>query len=193
MTEAAPAEATNHEDLSAWEAAALSGKLEAVFDKIQRERMAGIPILNSALRVASVGMQRLGPSWLSVLITPWFINVMLLPGSEAEAEAWAKTPIGTKITRALPCGTFEFIAGSENGIGPYQMCSLFSPVLEIQDQAAALAVAEASLTAVLDESLHPDNQKKAAAAAAKEAAKDAARVSRRDLFSGLVKERGGQQ
>ena len=47
--------------------------------RIQRERMADIPLLNPALEVQAVGFSVWEAYCLGVLITPWFMNLMLLP------------------------------------------------------------------------------------------------------------------
>ncbi|MGO9171361.1 MAG: [NiFe]-hydrogenase assembly chaperone HybE [Rhodomicrobium sp.] len=163
----------------------LTRDLEGVFRNIQHERMQDIPILNPALSVADIGMRLFSDAWLSVLVTPWFINLMVLPGSEADADAWASVPAGSKIVRQFPAGAFEFICSAEDGIGPYQMCSLFSPVLEFENQEAAMAAAEAALNALFDASLHPDRSKEHAASAPPLQEKPATpAVSRRDLLRG---------
>lgn len=184
MTEAAPFEASPERE--ALIAAGLSRNMEAVFRKIEQERMQDVPILNHALSVACVGMRRSGGCWLSVLVTPWFINLMLLPGNEAEAGAWNNIAPCSKVMRQFPSGLFEFIRGGEEGIGPYQMCSLFSPVLQFDNQEAALAAAGAALAALFDASLHPDRP----GGAQQEG--QAEKVSRRDLFAGFLRERGGR-
>ncbi len=163
----------------------LTRDLEAAFRRIERERMHGVPILNPALSVAAIGMRALEGAWLSVLVTPWFINLMLLPGSEADAPAWSGMAPGTKVMRQFPAGAFEFICGAEEGIGPYQICSLFSPVLEFENQDAAVAAAEAALGALFDASLHPGRNKEEAALAP--TAREAPKVNRRDLLSGNLK------
>jgi [NiFe] hydrogenase assembly HybE family chaperone len=167
----------------------LSRNLETVFSRIERQRMRDVPILNPALSVACIGMQPFGGGWLCVLVTPWFINLVMLPGDEASAETWGAMGAGTKSMRQFPAGGFEFICASEPGIGPYQMCSLFSPVLEFENQEAALAAAEASLTALLDASLNPANEEaaKQPAAAAGQAKQDAPKLSRRALLFGANK------
>ena len=132
---------------------ALMRKLEDVFSRIERERMAGVPILNPALRVAATGMRSSSGAWICALVTPWFINLMLLPQTPELAEAWTRAAAGSKEKHAFPAGTFEFICGAEEGLGPYRMCSLFSPVLQFECQEAALAAAEAALAALFDENL----------------------------------------
>lgn len=111
--------------------------------------MAGIPILNPALAVEVVRLQAFAGEWLCVLITPWFMNVMLLPMSGSAADALPATTTGTKQTVSFPAGRFEMICGFEPQLGPYRMCSLFSPVLEFADHASAVATAEAALAEIL--------------------------------------------
>ncbi len=122
--------------------------LEQVFRRIETERMQGLPILNSALRVSAVGFRHWQGHCLGVLITPWFMNLMLLPN---EGDGWRELRIGDKQLHQFPSGSYEFIVGEEPGVGRYQMCSLFSPVFEFADQETAEATAEAAMQALMEE------------------------------------------
>lgn len=124
----------------------LSEGLERVFAHIQATRMRGLPILNPVLDVEAVGMRLWHGHCLGVLITPWFMNLMLLPN---EGDDWSDLPPGAARQHVFPSGRYEFIVGEEAGIGRYQMCSLFSPVFEFADQAAAVATAEAVMEALM--------------------------------------------
>jgi [NiFe] hydrogenase assembly HybE family chaperone len=152
-------------------AAAIQETLEAVFTRIEKERMADIPVLNTALSVEAVGFRQHGDDWLGVLITPWFMNLMLLPGDASEHES---QPSGDTSAIDLPAGRIEFIAGAEDGIGEYRMCSLFSPVFEFGDQATAVETAELVLEGLFE--IEEDTPPAAAPR----------RLSRRELFSGLA-------
>jgi [NiFe] hydrogenase assembly HybE family chaperone len=153
-----------------------SARLQAAFDTIARTRMDGVPILNDALRVQSVGFRRWNGFWLGVLVTPWCMNLMLLPAVPA---LWPRRRIGEKLKYVFPAGVFEFIAGREkllaDGVQPpagteaaaeaaseaaaaaaslrdaYLMCSLFSPVFEFADHEAAVATGAACLDALFDD------------------------------------------
>jgi [NiFe] hydrogenase assembly HybE family chaperone len=120
--------------------------LELVFHRIERERMQGLPILNPALQVRAVGFRAWQGHCLGVLITPWFMNLMLLP---SEGDAWQGMTIGDKQLQLLPSGPYEFILGEESGVGRYQVCSLFSPVFEFADQETAETTAEAVMQALM--------------------------------------------
>lgn len=119
--------------------------LEAAFQHIQATRMDGVPILNPRLAVEAVGLRRWQDHWLGVLITPWFMNILLLPGG----GRWPSTAPGTQRDWIFPSGAYTFIAGFEPAVGEYQACSLFSPVLEFEHQEAARLTALAALEALL--------------------------------------------
>ena len=121
-------------------------KLETTFNEILAERMRGLPVVNASLSVQAVGFNRINEDWLGVLITPWFMNLLLLPGSES---IWREHQPGTKIEKRYPYGVFEFTLGSEPQLGIYALCSLFSPMFQFENQAAALAAAQAALQGLL--------------------------------------------
>ena len=53
--------------------------------------MAGVPMLNPALRVQAVGFRHWQSHWLGVLVTPWFMNLMLLPRIDCGLVAAGRT------------------------------------------------------------------------------------------------------
>ena len=122
-------------------------QLKQVFEAIQRERMVDLPMVNPALSVAVVGFEKTDCGCLGVLLTPWCMNLLLLP----EADEWSALKPGSKQLHVLPSGEYEFVVADEVGIGRYQSCSLFSPMFEFPDQQAALATAEAALVVVMNE------------------------------------------
>ncbi len=130
----------------------IAERMEACFEGIQKKRMDGVPILNEALAVRAVGPRAWNGNSVFVLLTPWFMNLLLHPAETEQTTA----RIGDKRIFVFPAGRFEFIFCHEEEIGPHWMCSLFSPVLEFGDQETALAAAEAALAAVFDEETEPD-------------------------------------
>lgn len=119
----------------------LSQKIETCFREILETRMDGIPILNRALEVKCIGGQEWNGTYLFVLLTPWFMNILLVP---IEPEDGARA-VGAKRTVAFPAGRYEFISSHEDTLGSFWMCSLFSPVFEFADQDTALACAQSIL------------------------------------------------
>jgi len=114
--------------------------LETTFNKIHQQRMIDVPILNEKIEVSAIGFQRWQQSYLCVLITPWFMNLMLLPG---EQENWDEKNETSTWQHSFPSGNYDFLVGFEPDIGKYQMCSLFSPMFEFADNNAALETAQA--------------------------------------------------
>lgn len=104
--------------------------------------MADVPVLNSALQVEAVSFMSWHEDWLGILITPWFMNLMLLPHM---GKAWTGLVTGQAVVHAFPSGEYDFIVGQEAALGQYQSCSLFSPMFEFPDQACARATAQAVL------------------------------------------------
>ena len=132
--------------------------LEGRFRQIERTRMAGVPVVNGKLAVRAIGFRPWREHWLGILLTPWFMNLMLMPQEEAPKKALSrsgrggeKTPVGAARTFVFPSGSYDFVAGHEEGIGHYYSCSLFSPVFEFESQEAAERTAEAALAAIMDE------------------------------------------
>lgn len=122
--------------------------LEAAFRRIQAETMADVPILNPALSVEAVGFTRWRDHWLGIVITPWFMNLVLVPGT---VESWQSVAPGQRLFRKFPSGDFAFLGSDEAEVGEFQSCSLFSPMAQFADQAGARDVAHAALEALLRE------------------------------------------
>jgi [NiFe] hydrogenase assembly HybE family chaperone len=112
--------------------------LEAAFRRIEAETMAGVPILNPALTVEAVGFTRWQDHWLGIVITPWFMNLVLVPGA---AASWQSVAPGLRLFRNFPSGDFAFLGSDESEVGEFQSCSLFSPMGQFADQAGAREVA----------------------------------------------------
>ncbi len=120
--------------------------VEEAFFRIGRERMADVPILNDALSVATVDFQRWQGHWLGAVITPWCMNLVLVPGTDA---GWERTGDNQRRFVRFPAGDFAFLGAVEPEVGEYQTCSLFSPMGRFSSQAEAIATARAALGALL--------------------------------------------
>ena len=88
--------------------------LEAAFRRIEAETMADVPILNPALQVEAVGFTRWQGHWLGIVITPWFMNLVLVPGA---AESWQSVAPGLRLFRNFPSGDFAFLGSNEPEVG----------------------------------------------------------------------------
>src|SRR5574343_1827 len=112
--------------------------LEAHYRHVWETRMRDLPFVNAALGVEAVGFQRLNGDWLGVMITTWFLNLVLVYGG---GELWGDIPAGERRYLNLPCGTMQFIADYDPDIGPYQYCPLIAPFDKLPDMATAHFVA----------------------------------------------------
>ncbi len=120
-------------------------RIETVFRDIAATRMAGLPILNPDLDVAAVGFRHWQDAWYGVLVTPCFRNLIAVPDDAGELAALGS---GTRRTRTLPSGEYEFLSAHEDALGAYWSASLVSPMSQFADMAGAVAVAEAVLETV---------------------------------------------
>ncbi|MDA8152869.1 MAG: [NiFe]-hydrogenase assembly chaperone HybE [Acidithiobacillus sp.] len=113
-------------------------------DAFQRaaDRQRGLSFFRSRLAVEAVGFRPWQSCQMGVLITPWFMNLIILPGPGMD---WSAFPVGTQRRWHFPSGSYEFTVGYIGNLGPYQSCALFSPVPDFADQAAACAAAWSAL------------------------------------------------
>ena len=161
--------------------------LEAAFRPILRREMHDMPMVNPALSVEAVGFRPWRDHWLGVLVTPWFMNLVLMPRVAAKWQ-----PLGERETRhhVFPAGIFEFIGAHPPGLGDYQACSLFSPMFDFADHPGARATAVAALDALFDAANRPLGEvpapQRAGADAAIVAAPAARAVSKRDFLFGAT-------
>ena len=113
-------------------------KLEQVFGDIARTRMADVPIINPALRVEAVGFREWEGRWIGVLVTPWTISLVLLPGADAPLEP---LKLDQKAIWTFPSGGYQFMGLNEAALGVCHSCPLISPVQEFASHDDAVAVA----------------------------------------------------
>jgi len=156
-------------------------RLEQRFVTIQRERMQDMPMLNPALQVRAVGFRHWQNQCLGILITPWFMNLILLPAksvgqphdtaqvNKAQAAETGNTDadanqrpavtakVGDSRRLAFPSGSYLFSVAVDEELGSYQTCSLFSPMDEFVDQSTAIEVAEAIIDALMDDGNRDDS------------------------------------
>ncbi len=114
--------------------------LVADFTEVFHSRMRDLPMVNQALHVQTIGFQPHEGGFLGVLIAPWFMNLVLLPGPDRVAM---KT--GAKEVLAFASGDYEFMHATREMVGPYMACALFSPMGDFTSQLQAVEVARAAM------------------------------------------------
>lgn len=110
--------------------------------------MAGLPVYNEKLAVGATPFLPLEDSWLGIIVTPWCMNIVLLPNEESHHNEHC---MGAKFRQQLPSGQYEFIRAHHQTLGDYATCSVFSPMFEFTSQALAMQTADEVLAALFDE------------------------------------------
>lgn len=134
------------------------GALEAAFREIHIAQMRGMSIVNDALAVKAVGFRAWEGRWLGALVTPWFLNLVLLPGVD---DDWSGLATGGKELIAFPSGVYAFVHAERAGVGPYKACSLFSPMGEFASMLQATDTAAAALVALFDPTIREEGARTA--------------------------------
>lgn len=134
-------------------------ELEVMYRHIWETSMHDMPFVNRALSVAAIGFRRYEGDWVGAVISPWFLNLFILPGG---GSLWSDLASGDRVRIALPVGTLEFIADYDPGgdIPAYQYCPLFVSVSQFSSHEAAVAAAEDALEVLFSppEPLPPKNE-----------------------------------
>ncbi len=134
-------------------------------------RMRDLPFYNDGLEIEAVGFRDWEEHCLGIVITPWFINLMLLPGP---ADDWTGLRQGDQSDWHLPAETIRFTANCPEEGDVYLTAPVFTNVVGVPDHAAARAIALQVLDGLL-------------AKPGTESAPPGHAVSRRDLLRGKVK------
>lgn len=140
------------------------------FARIGRESMQGLPFYNEALAVEAVGFERCGDEWLGVLITPWFMNLVLVP---EQITSYTEADNGKQRVVELPAGAVKFRCGGTEDFGMFHAQPIASPMDVYKSQEQARAAARKALA----------QQKAPAAAEPAPVSQSQQGVSRRTLFS----------
>lgn len=142
--------------------------LEEHYRSILDDRMQDMPFVNRALEVATVGFRDFDTHSLGVLISPWFMNLVLLPGS----DEWSDLEQGSIVRIALPGESIDFNVCHDANLDTYLTAVLFRTVADFSNQSVAISVAKEVLNRLFTRAKQP-------------AKTESPRLSRRDLFTRL--------
>ena len=110
------------------------------------------PAVNPLLTCCAVGFFCYRGDWLGVLITPWFMDLFLLPGG---GSLWGGIPAGQRRYVELPQGAVPFTAADDPKIGLYQYSPLVAPVSTLPDMTAAVKLAQEVMRGISGEISSP--------------------------------------
>ncbi|WP_339114422.1 [NiFe]-hydrogenase assembly chaperone HybE [Thioclava sp. GXIMD2076] len=140
--------------------------LIADFREIWNSTMRDVPLSNKALSVEAVGFRAHEGRGLGVLFSPWFMNLVLLPGAD---EDWSGLKAGAKEMVDFPSGCYEFIHNTRAQTGGYKACSLFSPMEEFQTQIQAREVAQAIMAELFNQENRAETDRRSEIRSSREA------------------------
>ncbi|MCB1391483.1 MAG: [NiFe]-hydrogenase assembly chaperone HybE, partial [Rhodobacteraceae bacterium] len=109
--------------LQALRVKAATDRLVTDFTEVWHAKMRDVPLVNKALKVEAVGFRPHEDMILGVLVSPWFMNLILLP----DGQDWTSLTPGEKEVLDFPSGAYEFLHNTREMTGGYKACSLFSP------------------------------------------------------------------
>lgn len=122
--------------------------LVRAYRHIGDERISGLPIYHDKLSVEAVRFQAWEGRLVGVLITPWFMNLVLFPGGGEECPDLSA---GSATEWEFPSGTYQFRTSVVEGVGVHLSAVLFSNVKAFADQDTARAVAREVMTRIFEE------------------------------------------
>ena len=101
--------------------------LEGLYQRVYQKDMKGLPISNPVIKVEAIGFRVWEGQWVGVMITPWFINLLIL---WREGEDWPELKLnkGNDLIISFPAGPIKFTPRFEPELGYYLCCSLASPM-----------------------------------------------------------------
>jgi len=109
-------------------------------------KVKGMPIYNPTLAVEAVGFRLHEGRQVGVIVTPWFMNLTVLPCAE-DQKAWVA---GGSVRLVFPSGAYDFVVNNLDGVGLVGACSLFSTMFEFTDHEAAQLAARTIAEAVFE-------------------------------------------
>jgi [NiFe] hydrogenase assembly HybE family chaperone len=122
-----------------------SALVERAYQRVERECMQGLPILHPALAVQAVEFGPWTGHWLGIVVTPWCMSVLLVPGATGE---WVMPRDQQRRIVPFPFGSLAFLGSEAPELGEYQTCSLVSPMERFANQFDAVQAASATLHAL---------------------------------------------
>jgi [NiFe] hydrogenase assembly HybE family chaperone len=109
-------------------------------------KVKGLPIYNPTLAVEAVGFREHEGRQVGVIVTPWFMNLTVLP-SAADLASWVKDGT-TRLT--FPSGAYDFMVTEMPDAGLIGTCSLFSTMADFTDHEAAQVAAKSVADALFE-------------------------------------------
>lgn len=144
---------------------AFIASLLAHFERVHEQHMQGLPILNPRLKIEAVGSRKFGEQQACVLITPWFMNLVLW----SVTDSWDRRQAGELLSVDLPRESIDFTVCHDAEIGSYLSAVLFRTMTDFPDQQIAREIALETMQQLFSDAKKPERKL----------------IARRALFTGL--------
>ena len=112
--------------------------LAAWFREQAAPRMADLPFCRSDIPVQACGFQRFEGQWIGALLTPWMLDLVVMPGPD---QQWEPRQVGDALGLRFPAGDIRFRVADPAPDLPLLSCSLLSPLPQTLSAADALSTA----------------------------------------------------
>ena len=155
--------------------------LVTVYRDLVQPRMQTLPMYNPELRVEAVGFREHEGRPCGILLTPWFMNLVLLP---AENDDWSGMASGESLKVSFPAGEYLCLMSTPEGIPPHLSLPLFNTVKEFDSEDTARSVAGEILRRLYQETDDPTQATPVETEMNKSGLRR--RMSRRALLRGLL-------
>ncbi|MBD1577633.1 [NiFe]-hydrogenase assembly chaperone HybE [Vibrio sp. S11_S32] len=115
--------------------------IEAVYQRIFAQQMQSLSFVSPHIEIEMVSLQPYQDHWMGGMITPWMLNLMIMPMDETQG-LWADLRVGEEIGLHLAGNDYRFYASEVAGIGQFLACSLMSPIAGLTEHSQAVTLAK---------------------------------------------------
>lgn len=136
--------------------------LVEAYGRVAARDMSSLPGYNPRLRLEAVGFREWEGHLLGVLIAPWFLNLVLLPGAQ---DDWSDLAREEGTEWKFPADKIVFNPCMLEGPGLHLTAPLFTDLTAFPDQATARAVGLEVMRRLFEADEGPEEQAAAAGAA----------------------------
>jgi [NiFe] hydrogenase assembly HybE family chaperone len=129
--------------------------VQKVYSQVLETDMQHMAFCQLSLPVYATPFVHYQNQWLGVLLTPWMLSILILPGPN---ECWPPRQLADKLGLEFGAGReskhYTFIVNQHPQLGQYLACSLMSPVKGIGDAESGIALAKDILNQLNQIPLH---------------------------------------
>lgn len=114
--------------------------LETHFKSVHKDEMDDLKLCNKNVHVEGIGFHLHDNHWIGIMITPWFLNLMIIPQS---GQPWPELTEGRgkDIVLEFPCGNLKFAPRIDPVIGSHLCCLLASPLNDYKTHDEVVSIA----------------------------------------------------